>query len=79
MIECPACAGPPEARATCATCNGVMEVTQEVFDSFVAQQEKTNRFSSFVQEAEDALRGGIDSEIVITINDQTLEYTPQAS
>lgn len=50
MIECPACAGPAEARVSCATCNGVMEVTQEVHDAFVAEYSKQQSLSEFQNE-----------------------------
>jgi hypothetical protein len=53
MKECPACAGPTEARKTCATCNGKIEVTQQVFDSFMvdkARQQQAQEFWSKVQE-----------------------------
>ena len=52
-IECPACAGPDEARQGCATCGGVMQVTQETFDAFMAEkakQEETNTFWAKVSE-----------------------------
>lgn len=47
MIECPACAGPAEGRRTCATCNGEMKVTQEVFDAFMIQKQKLEKESVF--------------------------------
>lgn len=53
MINCPACAGPEEVRVNCATCEGAMEVSQDVFDTFMvqkAEQEKTNEFWNVVQE-----------------------------
>lgn len=53
MIECPACAGPIEVRASCDTCKGATEVTQEVFDAFMvakAKQDEINAFWFKVQE-----------------------------
>lgn len=76
MTNCPACAGPPEARAGCATCNGVMEVTQEVYETFIANKEKQKRYQEFVLEVEDRMNEGIDQTMSLTIDDQTFEYTP---
>lgn len=53
MVECPACAGPAEVRVSCATCNGIMEVAQEVSDAFIIEkehQEKVFDFWNKVQE-----------------------------
>jgi predicted methyltransferase len=38
MTTCPACAGPQALGGNCATCNGTTEVTQEVYNSFLAIQ-----------------------------------------
>jgi len=37
-LDCPACAGPDNAE--CATCGGTSEVTQEVYDAFMLEQER---------------------------------------
>ena len=37
-LDCPACAGPDNAE--CATCGGTSEVTQEVHDAFMLEQER---------------------------------------
>jgi hypothetical protein len=37
-IDCPACAGPDNAG--CATCGGTSEVTQELYDTFMLEQER---------------------------------------
>ena len=47
MLECPACAGPAEVRAYCATCNGTMEVTQQVFDNFIISQKRQEEVFEF--------------------------------
>jgi hypothetical protein len=50
-INCPACAGPDNVE--CATCQGTSEVTQEVFDTFMAKktkQEEAQIFWGRVQE-----------------------------
>ena len=47
MINCPACAGPAEQRQNCATCNGNMEVTQEVFDIFMVKKNKQEQAQIF--------------------------------
>lgn len=46
-IECPACAGPDEARQGCATCGGVMRVTQETFDAFMVEKTKQEETMAF--------------------------------
>ena len=38
MVDCPACAGPAALGGECATCNGITEVTQEVYDAFLADK-----------------------------------------
>ena len=40
MKICPACAGPTALGGGCATCNGTTEVTQQVFDAFMAEKTK---------------------------------------
>ena len=35
MKTCPACAGPAALGGDCATCDGITEVTQEVYDAFI--------------------------------------------
>ena len=47
-VNCPACAGPEDARKTCATCNGKMEVFQEVFDIFTENQQKQENLNTFM-------------------------------
>jgi hypothetical protein len=37
-LDCPACAGPDNVG--CATCGGTSEVTQEVYDTFMIEQER---------------------------------------
>jgi hypothetical protein len=37
-IKCPACDGPEALGGTCATCAGTTEVTEEVFNNFIAQK-----------------------------------------
>ena len=76
MVNCPACAGPDQARATCATCEGAMEVSQATYDAFVDLRDKRERFYAFVFEAENVLRDSIDSEIFLTVGETTLTYTP---
>ena len=47
MIDCPACDGPVETRKTCATCNGELLISQEVFDDFMEKQAVVQREINF--------------------------------
>ena len=76
MIECPACAGPIDQRLDCATCNGNLEVTQEVYDAFVARKEKQERFFGFVFEVDEKIQNGIEQKMSFTIGEETINYTP---
>jgi hypothetical protein len=76
MIDCPACAGPVEQRLDCATCNGNLEVTQEIYDSFLAQKEKKERFFEFISAVNEKTQNGIDQTMSFNIGEETLEYTP---
>jgi hypothetical protein len=51
-INCPACAGPDEARKTCATCQGIMKVSQETYDTFIQNQQKQNSLQEFVSKVQ---------------------------
>ena len=76
MIECPACGGPPEERAFCETCGGSTEVTQEVYDAFLAQKEKQERFFEFQSSVTEKIANGIDSNMSFTIDEEIIEYLP---
>ena len=76
MIECPACAGPVDQRLDCATCNGNLEVTQEVYDAFMALKEKQERLFDFASEVNEKIQNGIDEEMSFTIGEETINYTP---
>jgi hypothetical protein len=76
MIKCPACDGPQALGGDCATCRGVTEVTQEVHDAFMAQQEQQERLFEFVFMVNEKAQSGIDQTMSFTIGEETLEYTP---
>jgi predicted amidophosphoribosyltransferase len=54
-ITCPACAGPAEQRKYCSTCNGKMEVTQEVFDAFMVEKQKQEDAIAFWDKVQEYL------------------------
>jgi hypothetical protein len=76
MIKCPACDGPQAVGGDCATCLGVTEVTQEVYDAFLTQKEQQERFFEFVSEVNENAQNGINQTMSFTIGEETLEYTP---
>ena len=76
MIECPACAGPVDQRLDCATCNGNLEVNQEVYDAFMAKKEKQERFFNFIFAVEEKIQSGIDEPMSFTVGEETIDYTP---
>ena len=64
MIKCPACAGPQALGGDCATCLGVTEVTQEVYEQFFIEEVKLKKnqkvasaLSSFVKICEEEKLG----------------------
>lgn len=38
MLDCPACAGPTALGGDCATCKGMTQVSQKVYDAFMQNQ-----------------------------------------
>jgi hypothetical protein len=78
VIECPACAGPPEGRASCATCGGIMEVTQAMHDDFVIKRDKADSFNEFIFGVEQTIRTATySSVIIVTVDDVALTHTPE--
>lgn len=85
MIECPACAGPAEARVSCATCNGIMEVTQEAYDLFnieYSKQQNLNEFQSQLMTHHLSLDGTysfVDGDVTYSYSDGIFETTQNTS
>jgi|LakMenEpi03Aug12_release.lakeMendotaPanAssembly.Ray.scaffolds.fasta_scaffold2599568_2 hypothetical protein len=75
MIDCPACAGPQALGGDCATCLGVTEITQEVFDVFMLHKEKQERYFYFVSEVDNLITSGFDKKMTFTVGNETLNYS----
>jgi hypothetical protein len=76
MIDCPACDGPQALGGDCATCLGLTEVTQEIYDTFLAQKAKQEQFFEFVSTVNEKAQNGIDQTMSFTVGTETLQYTP---
>lgn len=74
MIDCPACAGPQALGGDCATCLGVTEITQEVFDVFMVNKEKQEKYFLFVSQVQSLITSGFDKKMTFTIDNETLNY-----
>jgi hypothetical protein len=75
MIDCPACSGPQALGGDCATCLGVTEITQEVFDVFMLHKEKQERYFYFFSEVDNLITSGFDKKMTFTVDNETLNYS----
>lgn len=76
MINCPACAGPQALGGGCATCNGTTFVSEEVAETFLAEQAKANQYFAFQDMIREMLIDGFDKEISFTIDGETFTHSP---
>jgi hypothetical protein len=77
MIECPACAGPAEVRQGCATCDGIMEVTQEVFDAFMLQKAELDKVIDFWNKVQEFMYQ--DGEFTFEANGEVFQIGKEIS